>query len=372
MKVAFVHDWFTISAGAEKVAREIIDVIQPHAVFSMFNFMPFKDVQHITQGRGVKTTFLQQVPQAAEHYRYLLPFYPRAIQSIDLSEFDVIISSSWMAAKGVKKLPHQKHICYCHTPMRMAWGLETVYLEKYGFQSGWKRWIAKLVINRLRKWDVKNASNVDHFIANSSFVAHRIADAYGRNSHVIYPPISTARFKLQEKKRDYYFCAARFVDYKNIDLIIEAFTKLPTHKLIIAGTGPMEKLLKKKATPNVRFLGWVDDSTLVYYMQRAKAFINASIEDFGIAGLEAQSCGTPVIALNAGGYRETVIDGETGIFFHRAHSEALADAILRFEQKSFDPYVVRKNATRFDENVFKEQMLNFFLDKCFNRETELV
>jgi glycosyltransferase involved in cell wall biosynthesis len=372
MKVAFVHDWFTIPAGAEKVAREIIDVIQPHGVFALFSFMPFIDLQQITQGRGVKTSFLQQVPKADLHYRYLLPFYPKAVQSLDLSGYDIIISSSWMAAKGVKKLPNQIHICYCHTPMRMAWGLETVYLEKYGLEKGWKNWFAKLIIKRMRKWDQKNAQNVDHFVANSKFVAERIKTAYNRKSSVIYPPIDTQKFRLHEQKRDYYFCAARFVDYKNIDLIIDAFAKLPKHKLVIAGQGPLEKALRKRATDNVRFIGWVDDSTLVYYMQRAKAFINASVEDFGIAGLEAQSCGTPVIALNTGGYTETVVEGKTGMFFHREHPEALADAVLRFEQHEFDPYVVRKNAKRFANEVFRERMLNFFLDKAFQRETAVV
>lgn len=371
MKVAFVHDWFTIPAGAEKVAQEIIDVIQPHAVFSLFNFMESKALQQITQGREVATTFLQKIPKANEHYRYLLPFYPRAVQSIDLSEFDVIISSSWMAAKGVKKLPHQTHICYCHTPMRMAWGLENVYLEKYGFNQGWKRWFAKKLIRRLKNWDRKSAEGVDYFVANSHFVAERIRYAYYSKSTVIYPPIDTKKFRLQTVKHDFFFCATRFVDYKNIDLIIEAFSKLPNHKLVIAGQGPMEKILRKKATSNVRFLGWVDDSTLVYYMQRAKAYINASIEDFGIAGLEAQSCGTPVIALSAGGYSETVKEGRTGLFFHREHPEALADAILRFEKMEFDPYVVRKNAVTFDTEVFREQMLNFFLDKCIERERTL-
>lgn len=372
MKVAFVHDWFTIPAGAEKVAQEIIDVIQPHAIFSLFNFMEINALQQITQGREVATTFLQKIPKADIHYRYLLPLYPRAVQRIDLSEFDVIISSSWMVAKSVKKLPGQRHICYCHTPMRLAWGLEEVYLEKYGLNGGLKRWIAKKLIKRMKNWDRKNADEIDYFLANSHFVAERILKAYNRASTVIYPPINTKKFRLQTAKHDFFFCASRFVDYKNIDLIIEAFSKLPNHKLVIAGKGPLEKILRKKATANVRFLGWVDESTLVYYMQRAKAYINASIEDFGIAGLEAQSCGTPVIALSAGGYMETVVEGHTGLFFHREHPEALADAILRFEKMEFDPYVVRKNALAFDTEVFREQVLNFFLDKCFERERTLV
>ena len=372
MKVVFVHDWFTIPAGAEKVAREIVDTIQPHAIYSLFNFMEESALAEITRGNDVRTSFLQRVPKATNYYRHLLPFFPKAVQSFDLSDFDVIISSSWMAAKGIKKREDQIHICYCHTPMRMAWDMESVYLEKHGFKKGLRKWVAKYFINRLRKWDVKTSENVDHFIANSDFVSQRILDAYGRKSTVIYPPINTIKFRLKERKSDFYFCAARHVDYKNIDLIIDAFAKLPKRKLVIAGTGPLEKRLKKKATVNVRFIDWVDEPTLVSYMQRAKAYINASIEDFGIAGLEAQSCGTPVIAYHAGGYRETVIEGVTGLFFHRAHAEVLADTILRFEELNFDPYVVRKNAKRFDEKVFNEQFLNYFLDKCFEHEAELV
>ncbi len=366
MKVAFIHDWFTIPAGAEKVATEVIDLIQPHGVFALFNFMDFKSLHKITQGRGVKTSFLQQIPQARQHYRHLAPFYPRAIANIDVSKFDILISSSWMAAKGISKAPHQIHVSYCHTPMRFAWDMEETYLTKYGLNSGIKKFFAKAMIKRLKKWDARTAKDVDFFIANSNFVAKRIQRAYGRKSTVIYPPVDTKRFALKEHKEDYYFTAARLVDYKNIELIIQAFSKLPKHRLVIAGTGPMEGYLKKMAPPNVTFAGWVHDDELVKLMQNAKAFVNASIEDFGIAGLEAQSCGTPVIALGKGGYLETVIENHTGMFFKREHPEVLVDTILRFERHSFDPYDIRRNAKRFDKEVFRERFLNFFLDKCFD------
>lgn len=371
MKVAFVHDWFTIPAGAEKVAREIIDVMQPHGVFSLFNFMDFRELNEITQGRGVKTSFLQQVPKASEHYRHLAPLYPKAISRLDVSDYDVVISSSWMAAKGIQKRPGQVHLCYCHTPMRFAWDLQDTYLNRYGYDSGLKRFFARFLIKRLRQWDQRTAQDVNHFVSNSHFVAKRIKRAYNRDSQVIYPPVDTSRFKLHEEKSDYYFTASRFVDYKNLELIIRAFNKLPGHRLVIAGQGPLEKQLKKMARPNIEFLGWVDDDTLVHHMQHARGFVNASVEDFGIAGLEAQSCGTPVIALGLGGYTETVIEHETGIFFHREHPEALADAIIRFERSEFDPRAVRKNALRFDRDVFRERFLNFFLDKTFLHVSEM-
>lgn len=372
MKVVFVHDWFTIAGGAEKVATEIIDLIQPHAVYSLFNFMDFKTLNQITQGRGVRTSFLQQIPMASQCYRHLAPFYPRAISRLDVSEFDVIISSSWMAAKGIQKRPSQIHICYCHTPMRIAWGLESTYLEKYGYNAGFKRSFAKFLIHRLRKWDTKTAENVDFFISNSAFVSERIKNAYKRNATVIYPPVDTEKFALHVKKSDYFFTACRFVDYKNLELVVKAFNRLPQHRLIIAGHGPQEKQLKRMAASNIEFLGWVDEDKLVYYMQRAKAFVNASIEDFGIAGLEAQSTGTPIIALGKGGYLETVVEHETGIFFHREHPEALADAVLRFNRLDFDAHQVRRKAMRFDRHVFREAYLNFFLDKTFAHVEKLV
>ncbi|MDB9701294.1 glycosyltransferase [Salibacteraceae bacterium] len=371
MKVAFVHDWFTMPGGAEKVATEIIDLIQPHAVFSLFNFMDDESLRHITQNRSIQTSFLQKIPFASKHYRHLAPLYPRAISKLDLSGFDVIISSSWMAAKGVQKHPSQIHICYCHTPMRFAWGLESTYLEKYGYDKGLKRVFARFLIKRLKKWDSKTAPTVDYFISNSEFVKQRIRYAYGRRANVIYPPVNTEKFALHTNKSDYYFTASRFVDYKNIDLIVSAFNRLPGKRLLVAGKGPLEKQLKKLALPNIEFLGWLTDEQLVYYMQRSKAFINASIEDFGIAGLEAQSTGTPVIALGIGGYFETVIEDETGIFFHREHPEALADAIIRFERTEFDAHRIRENALRFDNTVFREAFLNFFLDKTFSLEHEM-
>jgi len=370
VKVAFVHDWFTMPAGAEKVAAEIIDLIQPHAVFALFSFMDEKELRIITQGRALNTSFLQYFPGAEVYYRHLAPLYPNAISRLDLSEFDVIISSSWMAAKGIEKRAGQIHICYCHTPMRFAWGLEQTYLNKYGYNRGLKKKIAQVLISRLRNWDERTAKQVDYFIANSAFVSERIHRAYQRKSTVIYPPVDTQRFALHPEKGNYFFTAARFVDYKNLELIIEAFNLLPDQELIIAGQGPLDKNLRKLANKNIHFLGWVPVETLVYYMQRARAFVNASVEDFGIAGLEAQSCGTPVIALAKGGYRETVVENESGLFFHREHPEALADAILRFNQMEFDPAVVRNNAMRFDRTVFRDLFLNFFLDKTFAHVNE--
>lgn len=371
MKVAFVHDWFTMPGGADKVAHEIIDVIQPSAVFCLFNFMDSSNLEKVSPNLQPRTSFIQKLPFAQKIYRHLAPLYPIAVSQLDVSDFDVIISSSWAAAKGITKRPGQLHLCYCHTPMRFAWDLQETYLEKYGYHRGVKRRLAKGLITRLRNWDARTATGVDHFMANSDFVADRIARSYGRRSDVIYPPVDTNRFKIKEHKKDYYFTASRFVDYKNLDLIIRAFNGMPDRKLFIAGQGPLEKALKKMAGPNIHFLGWISEHELVQHMQNARAFVNASVEDFGIAGLEAQACGTPVIALGRGGYSETVIEGETGLFFHREHHEALADAVIRFEKSSFDPFLIRKHALGFDRSIFRESLVNFFLDKTFSSVREL-
>jgi glycosyltransferase involved in cell wall biosynthesis len=365
MKVAFIHDWYTLPGGAEKVARQIIDVLQPAEIYALFNFMPAEQLAAISAGKVVHTSFIQQIPKAAKYYRYLAPLFPKAIQQFDLSDFDIIVSSSWMAAKGVRKREGQVHLCYCHTPMRFAWDMEEVYLKQHGLLSGWKRKLTKFFIQYLKSWDIENAQQIDHFIANSKFVAKRIKTAYGVKSKVIYPPVDTAFFIPGKTKKEFYFTASRLVDYKNIDLLLETFKRLPKRQLFIAGQGPQLDYLRKLAPSNVHFLGWIPDDMLLKYMQEARAFINASIEDFGISGVEAQACGTPVIALGKGGYLETVIEDVTGLFFFREHPEALADAILRFERSTFDPFTIRKHAKQFDSAVFRENFVNHFLDKCF-------
>lgn len=364
MRIAFVHDWFTVPAGAEKVAREIIDLIQPHAIFTLFNTMDPSDLEAITQGIPVHTSFLQRLPGIKKHYRWMAPLFPLAISRFDLSDYDLIISSSWMVAKGVRKSTGQQHHCYCHTPMRFAWGLEKTYLDQHGLGSGIPNVMARLMINRLRNWDQRSADNVDAFLSNSQFIQHRIQAAYQRPSTVVYPPVRTSEFGLCRQKQAYFFMATRLVDYKNVALVIEAFNRLPNHQLIIAGDGPLREKLKSMAAENIKFLGWISDAALQRYMQHARAFVNASVEDFGIAGVEAQATGTPVIAYAEGGYTETVIEGVTGTFFHRLHPEALADAVLRLDNMQLDAKVISMHAQQFDTGAFREQFLNHVLDKA--------
>ncbi|MGQ0828478.1 MAG: glycosyltransferase [Bacteroidota bacterium] len=328
MKVALVQDWFVVNGGAEKVVREIINLFPDCNVFSLVDFLDDEEREAILKGKKTTTSFLQHLPFAKNGYRNYLPFFPKAIESFDFSGYDLIISSSYAVAKGIKKSKGQVHICYCHSPMRYAWDLEKEYLSDL---SPIKQLLAKWTLKYIRKWDVKTSERVDLFIANSKNVAERIKRIYGRDSVVLYPPVDTSGFSAVQKKDDYYFTSARMVPYKKLDLIIDTFNELPELKLIVSGDGPELKKLKTMGKKNIEFTGFVKKNELVTYMQKAKAFILAADEDFGITSVEAQSCCTPVIAYKKGGYLETVVDGRTGVFFEEQNVENLKKAVLKLE-----------------------------------------
>ncbi len=292
-------------------------------------------------------------------------FFPIAIEQFDLSEYDIIISSSHAVAKGVLTNSNQLHICYCHTPLRYAWDLYHGYLSGAGLSKGIKGIIARLILHYIRVWDVTTSNRVDYFIANSKYIARRIKKVYGRDSIVIYPPVDVDKFDVYTQKENYYLTASRMVSYKKIDLIVEAFSKIPDRKLVVIGDGPDFDKIKNKAGKNIVFLGYQTFEVLKDYMQRAKAFVFAAEEDFGIVPVEAQACGTPVIAYGKGGSLETVIDGKTGIFFKEQTVESLLEAIKRFEQKedSFDTIEIRKNAERFSKERFMREFKTFVEEK---------
>ncbi len=331
MRVALVQDWFTVNGGAEKVIREMINLYPDADVFALVDFLNDTDRMHILNGKRVTTTFIQQLPFSRKWYRNYLPFFPKAIESLDLSSYDLIISSSYSVAKGVKKRPGQLHICYCHSPMRYAWDLEEEYLSHLGF---FKRLLAKQLLKNIRKWDLRSNEGVDLFIANSRNVAERIKRIYNRDSVVLYPPVDTSQFSPVERKENYYFTSARMVPYKKIDLIIRTFNQLPQLKLRVAGDGPEYAKLKGIAGANVTFDGFLEKKDLITAVQNAKAFVLAADEDFGITSVEAQSCCTPVIAYKKGGYLETVIEGKTGIFFAQQTISSLQQAITEFEART--------------------------------------
>ncbi|PCI75647.1 glycosyl transferase [Candidatus Aerophobetes bacterium] len=314
---------------------------------------------------SIQTSFIQNLPFAKKHARSYLPLFPLAIEQFDVTDYPVVISSSSCVAKGILTKPDQFHLCYCYTPMRYAWDLYFDYLKDFNLKKGFfKRVAATLCLHYLRMWDYQSASRVDAFVAISHFVARRIKSIYGRDSHVIYPPIDTDYFSLkQQTGGEFYVTASRMVPYKKMDLIIRAFSKMPGRELIVIGEGSERKKLEQLAKPfsNIKLVGSVDRADLRTYLQRSKAFVFAALEDFGIAPLEAQSCGTPVIAFGKGGSLETVVDGTTGLFFNEQTEESLCACVNLFEEQSltFDPSIIRRHAQKFDKKIFQKNFSSY-------------
>lgn len=368
LKVAIVHDWLPVIGGAEKVLQELTKVYPQADIYTLFNFLSEADQKTFGTCR-IYQSYLAKLPRIEKYYRKLLPLFPQAIESFDLSAYDLVISSSSSVAKGVLTGAHQKHIAYVHSPARYAWDLTHQYLKRDKLDKGFKGWLAQYFLKRFRIWDYRTANGVDQFIANSAFVKKRIWKTYRRSAEVIYPPIDTEKFTPVLEKSDYYFTASRQVPYKRIDLIVEAFTKLPQHKLVVIGTGPDSEKIKKIAQghTNITILGFQDDTALHHHMSKAKAFIFAAEEDFGIIPVEAQACGTPVIAYGVGGAVETVVDFEkdtvngTGLFFKEQNAQSIIEAVQRFEnnQENISKEACVANAKRFSTEIFKEKIRIF-------------
>ncbi len=364
MRVALVHEWLVDYSGSERVLEQILNVFPEADLFALVEFLP-PNLKSFIQNKSVKTSFIQKLPFAKKKYRAYLPLMPLAVEQFDVSGYDLIISSSHAVAKGVLTGPDQLHIsCVC-SPMRYAWDLQHQYLHESGLDKGLKGWLAKWMLHKIRLWDVRTANGVDAFAAISKFIARRIYKVYGRDATVIYPPVDVSAFTLKEKKEDFYLTASRMVPYKKVDLIVEAFSRMPEKKLVVIGNGPDFKKVKAKAGQNITFMGFLPFEGLRDYMQRAKAFVFAAEEDFGIIPVEAQACGTPVIAYGKGGALETIcgLDNEnpTGLFFHEQTIDSLIEAVSRFEQASdkFNPSVCRQNAVRFSPERFRNEFSAF-------------
>ncbi|HBV4559745.1 TPA: glycosyltransferase family 4 protein, partial [Klebsiella aerogenes] len=315
------------------------------------------------------TTFIQNLPSAKKRYQKYLPLMPLAIEQLDVSAHDIVLSSSHAVAKGVLTGPDQLHISYVHSPIRYAWDLQHQYLREANLNTGFKGLLAKWMLHKMRVWDVRTANGVDHFIANSKFISRRIKKVYGRDADVIYPPVDIDRFLLNEDKDDFYFTASRLVPYKRIDLIVEAFSHMPDKKLVVIGDGSEMNKIKSKATKNIEILGYQENSVMQDYMQKARAFVFAAEEDFGITPVEAQACGTPVIAFGKGGTLETVrpigVNNPTGVFFDKQNISSVIDAVNKLDEliDTVSPEDCRNNAIKFSRERFDSEMKSYIESK---------
>lgn len=371
-RIAIVSDWLTVYAGAERALEQMILALPDAELFAVVDFVPEAD-RHFLHGKKVTTTFIQKMPFAKTKFRAYLPLMPLAIEQLDMSGFDIIISATHAVAKGVLVGPDQLHISYVHSPLRYAWDMQPQYLAEAGLEKGIKSWMVRWLLHKLRIWDVRTANGVDYFYGNSKFITRRIAKVYRREAGVLYPPVAVDDFELCEEKEDFYLTVSRMVPYKRIDLIVSAFAQMPDKKLIVIGDGPEMKKIKKLATPNVTILGHQPFSVVKDHLQRAKAFVFAAQEDFGIAPVEAQACGTPVIAFGKGGATETIIrpgiEGKesTGIFFYEQSIQSILDAVDAFDvlnnEGHFKAKACRENADLYSNLVFRRCLLDLLSDK---------
>jgi len=359
IRIAVVHDWLYTYAGSERVLEQILTVFPEASLFALFDNLP-DDNRAFIRGKSVCTSFLQRMPGIRRNHRWYLPLMPLAIEQFDLSRYDLIISSSHAVAKGILPRADQLHISYIHSPIRYAWDLQQAYLQASGSLGQIRNFVARPILHYLRLWDRLSADRVDTFIANSHNVRRRIWRSYRRKAYVIYPPVDVDAFRPSHPRDDFYLTVSRLVPYKRIDLIVDAFNELGL-PLIVIGEGEQSKYLKSQAKQNVQILDHQPDDTVRDYLQRCKAFIFAAEEDFGIAPVEAQAAGAPVIAYGKGGARETVIEGSTGYFFQEQTVDALMAAIRHFEAQShgLQMEVIIKNAQRFRIDRFRNEFQSF-------------
>jgi glycosyltransferase involved in cell wall biosynthesis len=363
-RVAIVHEWLVTYAGSEKVLEAMLQVFPSADIFCALDFLPER-LRGGFKNSTIKTSFIQKIPFARRLHRHLLALMPLAVEQHDLSAYDIVISNSHAVAKGCLTSARQLHICYCYTPIRYAWDLQFQYLKQYKLKWGLRSILARWTLHKIRIWDARTPLLVDAFIACSGYIARRISKTYRRQSVVIYPNVDVDKFQLGQQDGDFYVTASRIVPYKKISLIVSAFNRMPSRKLIVIGDGPQLKECIANASPNVKVLGYQPDDVLCSHLMKAKAFIFAAEEDFGIAPVEAQACGTPVIAFGRGGALETVIDGETGIFFHEQTEEAIIKAVDDFEarEEKFDRAKIRENAERFSTSRFCSEFRAFVFER---------
>ncbi|WP_322354223.1 glycosyltransferase [Paratractidigestivibacter sp.] len=354
LKVALVHDWLVSEGGAEQVLKCFHEVYPDAPIYTLVYNR--EKAPAWTHGLDIRTTHIQNWPGGKTHHKFLLTFMPKAWEALDLTEYDLVLSSCASCCKGVITRPDAVHVCYCHSPIRYVWDLYYDYLRG---ASRLKRAFMPSMIHKVRMWDFQAAQRVDYFVSNSDYVGKRIGKFYRRESQTIYPGINLPEGPVSEERGDYYFVLSRFVGYKRIDIAIEACNKLG-RKLIVAGSGGEEEAkLRAMAGPMVEFVGRVSDEQLLDYCAHAKAFLFPGVEDFGLTPLEAMAGGTPVLAYGEGGALETVVDGETGMFFHEQSADSLARCIQEFEGRSFSAAACRARAEQFSTDAFKTRIKAF-------------
>ncbi|MFN8273785.1 MAG: glycosyltransferase [Flavobacteriaceae bacterium] len=367
MKKALIHDFLIQNGGAERCVESFINIWDDMDVFTLADHLSEENRKKIIKGKSTKTSCIQKMPFSKRLFRYYFSFYPYAVEQFDFSEYDFVLSSSYSVCKGIITRPDQIHITYIYSPVRYVWDLYHQYLFESKLNKGIKGVIVKWMLHYFRNWDAGTANRPDYYIAISHYIAKRVKKIYGKDSIVIYPPVNCQRFSIGDRTEDYYYTASRMVPYKKMDLIVEAFRHMPDKRLIVGGDGPDYEKIKKIAPKNVEIRGFLDMNTQVSLTQRAKAFIFAAEEDFGIAPIEAQACGVPVIAFGKGGALETIIGSfsreervlqtDTGIFFDKQNVEELIHAIGVFEKNEslFDKETIRNQALKFDTKRFEDE-----------------
>lgn len=358
MKVGLVHEHLAQDGGAEKVLKVFQEIYPDSPTYTLVYDKKRSNPAFLK--KEIRTSFIQRLPLGVKKYKWFLPFMAEAVESYDLSEYDMVLSSSSAFAKGVITLPRTAHISYCHSPTRYLWSDTHSYVEELAYNRFLKMYLRRYLTN-LRLWDRLAADRVDQFIANSGCVQKRIKKYYRRDSVIIYPPVETKQFSLADRVGNYYLTGGRLVAYKRFDITVRAFSRLGI-PLKIFGIGPEYEKLKEMAKPNIEFLGKVSPEDLKKLYSQCLAFLNPQEEDFGITPIEAMASGRPVIAYAAGGALETVKDGETGVFFEDQEWEALADTVIRFKPEIFQPEKIKAHASEFDTEKFKERIKSFVED----------
>ena len=378
MNVAVVYEWLSVISGAERFLEQILECYPQADLFCTVDFLPEED-RGFLNGRVVRTSFIQGLPFAQRHFRNYLPIMPLAVEQHDLSAYDLVISNHHAVAKGVITGPDQLHVSYINSPIRYAWDLQHQYLKQSGLEKGPKSWAARIMLHYMRLWDTRTANGVDAYIANSKFIARRIKKVYRRPSTVIHPPVDVDRFVPVETKDSYYLAASRMVPYKRMDLIATAFSMMPERRLIMAGSGPetprIKALLRNLNAKNITLLEHQPQNELISLLQKARAFVFAAEEDFGILPVEAMACGTPVIAYGKGGALDTIRGlsdpDPTGVFFNTQTTHSLIEAVEAFEREGSRIRFrsCRTQAENFSRERFRREFMNF-IEEEWERHTK--